>query len=128
MPLYHSDAKLKRDEELLVEDASPLGEEFQELIVEEDEEKVIEEIVEEELGIEEFCFDCIWLGNSEYSCHDRVGYLKKVYKTTEDAAKLAAMNDGGKCSMSDPERVVGIWEHTDRGKLLGIKAGDDRRL
>lgn len=123
-----NDAKLKRDEELMEEDASPLGEELQELVVEEDKEKLVEEIVEDELGIDEFCYNCIWLGTSEYSCHDRVGFVKKVYKSDEDAVKLALMNDGGKCSNNDPERVIGIWEHGDRGKLLGIAGGGGNKM
>lgn len=123
------DTNLKADEELLEtqqdEDEATIAQvTIEEQIavkekIQEEKEEIIEEIVEKELGIDDWCPKCIWLGVSGYSCTDRLWWIKKYYKVKEDdAGKKALLKDG--CNKTDGK--VGVWEKDDSGKLLGKEA------
>ena len=71
-----------------------------------DKEEIIEEIVEKEAGLEDWCPECIWLGTSEHSCENRLKWIKRHHKAEEDSGKIALMKDGG-CSVKDGK--VGDW-------------------
>ena len=62
--------------------------------VQEEKEEVIEEIVEKELGIDEFCPTCIWLETSVHTCEARLKWLKRHYKSEEDAGKKILLDQG----------------------------------
>ena len=70
--------------------------------IEIDKEDVIEEIVEKELGIDDWCPDCIWLRISEHTCEARLGWLTGIYKVEEDAGKISLLKDG--CSKKNGKK------------------------
>ena len=80
--------------------------------IEEDKEDVIEEIVEKELGIDEWCPDCIWLGISPHTCEARLGWLTGIYKVEENAGKISLLKDG--CSKKNGKK-----KHDDARLLRG---------
>jgi hypothetical protein len=72
--------------------------------IEEEKEEVIEEIVEKELGIDEFCPECIWLETSLYTCEARLKWIKRHYKTEDDAGKKILLDQGCRKKSSDGGR------------------------
>ena len=61
--------------------------------VEQDKEEVIEEIVEKELGLDDWCPSCLW-SNTRYSCDARVSFLKTKYHNEEESSKLTLLGQG----------------------------------
>ena len=119
------DSQLKTDEEALeLEEDSSLqstleSETIEDTIlleekIEAEKEEVIEEIVEKEAGLDDWCPECIWLGTSEYSCKDRLWWIQRFYKAKEDPGKIALMKEG--CSVKDGKVRVG--EKIDGSRLL----------
>jgi hypothetical protein len=116
-----NDTELKEGEEILEEEANPQEKFIEEEVIDEEKEEIIEEIVEVELDINDWCGDCIWLGVSEYSCTDRLWWIKRYYKVkTDDIGKVALLKDG--CNTKNG--IKGVFEHGDSGKLLS-REGDD---
>ncbi|KAL3780570.1 hypothetical protein HJC23_004162 [Cyclotella cryptica] len=72
--------------------------------IEEEKEEVIEEIVEKELGIDEFCPECIWLETSAHTCEARLRWIKRHYKTEEDAGKKILLDQGCRKKGTDGRR------------------------
>jgi len=72
--------------------------------VQEEKEEVIEEIVEKELGIDEFCPTCIWLETSVHTCEARLKWLKRHYKSEEDAGKKVLLDQGCRKKSKDGVR------------------------
>lgn len=119
------DSQLKTDEEALeLEEDSSLqstleSETIEDTIlleekIEAEKEEVIEEIVEKEAGLDDWCPECIWLGTSEYSCKDRLWWIQRFYKAKEDPGKIALMKEG--CSVKDGK--VRAREKIDGSRLL----------
>ena len=103
------DNQLKVDDELLQKQelkqtAAPETERIEDK-VEQDKEGVIEEIVEKELGLDDWCPSCLW-SNTAYSCDARVSFLKTKYHDKEEASKLALLGQG-LCSKKNSEKKGG---------------------
>ncbi|KAL3780578.1 hypothetical protein HJC23_004170 [Cyclotella cryptica] len=60
----------------------------------EEKEELIEEIVEKELGIDEFCPECTWQQTS-YTCEARFNFIQKRYHTDEDDVVKESLLDQG---------------------------------
>jgi hypothetical protein len=67
--------------------------------IHEEKEEIIQEIVETEAGLDDWCGDCIWLGTSDHSCEARLNWIKRYYKAEDDSGKVALMKDG--CSIKN---------------------------
>ncbi|KAL7488361.1 hypothetical protein ACHAW6_013950 [Cyclotella cf. meneghiniana] len=60
----------------------------------EEKEELIDEIVEKELGIDEFCPECTWQQTS-FSCQARLNFIQKRYHTDEDDVVKETLLDQG---------------------------------
>jgi hypothetical protein len=67
------DTQLKVDEAMLESQEKLLesSDTIEEKILHEEKEEIIQEIVEKEAGLDDWCGDCIWLGTSDHSCDVR---------------------------------------------------------
>jgi hypothetical protein len=97
------DTKLKADAELIT-----IGDSKAEETIQQDKEEVIEEIVEKELGIDEFCPECIWLETSPHRCDKRLKWLMAHYNLEEDAGKESLLEQGCR-KKSGGRRRLGRW-------------------
>lgn len=118
------DSQLKADEERLelkgdVALQSPKSETVKgttmlEEKIEAEKEEIIEEILDKEIGLEEWCPECIWLGTSQISCEDRLKWIKRYYKAEDESGKIALMKEG--CSVKSGK--VGAGKKKDEQSRL----------
>jgi hypothetical protein len=68
----------------------------------EENEEIIEAILEEELGIKNFCDECKWQ-QTNFSCLERVSFLMSRYHLTEVVAKESTLKD---CTKGGRQRLL----------------------